>query len=299
MLSSAAATAHQHKGHHDGNGNADEQQYRDSAGQADPPPMRGTLQPPPRPRPRRPRLRPLVARCRPAARPGVHEHGHVQERLLELQEAAHIAASEGSSVLLVRRQSSCSSVGASLATARYRRATSLRRSAETCRRSACTSAVRSRTRRPRSAVTRSATGELASRSATTCAATCGAQEVRSDGGDGALVLSEVTGTRREAGPSQTPRKRTPPPFSGSQAISCMETSSGLAKGGKWATKQAYLSSNKPGLEITSLLNRPQIICAANGSVPRRSLHSGRASLAPPFFVARHNLFRPRARCHPP
>ena len=76
------------------------------------------------------------------------------------------------------------------------------------------------------------------------------------GGGGAQMLSEVTGTRREAGSSQAPRKRTPPPFSGSQAISCTETSSGLAKGGKWATKQAYLSSNKPGLEITSLPNRP-------------------------------------------
>ena len=61
--------------------------------------------------------------------------------------AARIVASEGSSVLLVRRQSSCSLVGAFPAKARYRRATSLRRSAETCRWSACTSAVRSPTRR--------------------------------------------------------------------------------------------------------------------------------------------------------
>ena len=47
------------------------------------------------------------------------------------------------------------------------------------------------------------------------------------GGD----LSEMTRMRREASPSQAPRKRTPPPFSGSQAISCTEASSGLAKGG--------------------------------------------------------------------
>ena len=78
---------------------------------------------------------------------------------------------------------------------------------------------------------------------------CASEEVRS-----VQHRSEVTRTRREAGSSQAPEKRTPPPFFWEPDYLVY----GLCwpgLGGK-TSNQSPIEPNKPGLEMTSLPNRP-------------------------------------------